>query len=166
MTTPSPEIRDEPIDSPVAAPLVDAQWREIMERYGVADVDVAHDPLDPADFRAPLGAFVVAFVGDEAVGCGGIRPHDTDVPGIPPEPTGEVKRMYVVPSHRGRRVSVAVLRAVEDRARALGHHRLILETGVEQPEAIALYVREGYTRIANHGPRAAYDGLHCYVKQL
>ena len=162
----SPDVRDDAVDSAVGAALVTAQWREIMDRYGVEDVDVALDPLDPDHFRAPAGAFVVVWVDGVAAGCGGLRPHPAVVPGLGPAPTAEVKRMYVRPDHRGRGLSRLVLDALEARGRALGYARLVLETGVRQPEAIGLYEATGWTRVANLGPRSDYDGLRCYVKAL
>lgn len=163
---PTTSLRTEPIDSAVGARLVTAQWREIMSRYGVEDVDVALDPLDPAHFREPEGTFVVVSVDGEPVGCGGLRPHPEPVPGLADAPTAEVKRMYVHPNRRGLGLSRLVLTELEERGRGLGYERLVLETGVLQPEAIGLYEATGWTRIANLGPRRDYDGLRCYLKAL
>lgn len=164
MTT--PEIRDEPIDSVVGATLVGAQWREILDRYGVHDVDGDLDPIEPAHFRHPVGTFVVVCVAGDAVGCGGLRPHPGPVPGLADEPTAEVKRMYVRPDHRGRGLSRLVLEALEGRGRALGYTRLVLETGLRQPEAIGLYEATGWTRVAVADPHAGHDGLRRYTKAL
>lgn len=144
------------IDSPVGAPLVRAQWRELMARYGVPETttdDLAADHLAPPD-----GVFVVAWDGTAAVGCGGVRRHD--------DTTGEIKRMYVTPDARRRGVSRAVLRALEVRARALGYTRLVLETGTKQPEAIALYESEGYVQIEGYGYYRDAPQSRCYGKAL
>jgi GNAT superfamily N-acetyltransferase len=74
--------------------------------------------------------------------CGGWRAHETDV---------ELKRMYVSPSFRGRGLARAVLRALEQTAAKAGYHRVILETGSKQPEAIALYESSGYRRVPSFG---------------
>lgn len=152
------EIHDERIDSEVGGPLVGAQWRELMTRYGVAEADAGFDALDPEHFTPPHGAFVVAWIDGAPVGCGGVRPFD-DV-------SGEIKRMYVVPSARRRGIAVRVLQTVEDRARGLGYARLVLETGIAQPEAISLYEREGYTGVPGFGPHADLDVLRWYAKLL
>ena len=149
-------VTEEKIGSDVGAALVGAQWRELMARYGVPETtsdDLAADHLEPPD-----GVFVVAWDGDTAVGCGGVRKHDAT--------TGEVKRMYVAPEARRRGVSRAVLRELEGRARVIGYTRLVLETGTMQPEAIALYESEGYTRIAGYGFYRNESRSRCYGKDI
>lgn len=88
----------------------------------------------------------------DAIACGGLRPLSEHVmgPGVI-----EVKRMYATPASRGTGVAVAVLRALEHEAAALGARRLVLETGTRQPDAIRFYQREGYQPIALFG---AYEG--------
>jgi GNAT superfamily N-acetyltransferase len=63
----------------------------------------------------------------------------------------EIKRMFVRSAHRRRGHARSLLRALEDRARASGYRRVILETGLAQPEAIALYASEGYQPIDGFG---------------
>ena len=116
------------LDSSASAPLVSALWSELLERYGQPDPDP--DGVTAATLAPPEGAFVVAWADTTPVGCGGLRRFEAGV--------GEVKRMYVAPPHRGRGIGRAVLAALETRARNLGYHRLILETGLRQPEAMAL----------------------------
>jgi GNAT superfamily N-acetyltransferase len=153
------EVADAAFGSEIAAALVREQWRELMVRYGVpvdhpnATDDLAHDHLAPPD-----GVFVIGRADDVPVACGGVRRHDAT--------TGEIKRMYVAPAHRGLGYSRVVLRALEDRARALGYSRLVLETGTAQPEAIALYESEGYTRIEGYGYYRDAPSSRCYVKDL
>ena len=65
--------------------------------------------------------------------------------------TAEIKRMYVDPAVRGRKVGLALLDALEARAGALGVTRFVLETGDRQHEAIGLYERAGYARIPPFG---------------
>jgi putative acetyltransferase len=152
------DLADESAASPVGAPLVTAQWRELMRRYGVPDDVDATDDLLAEQLAPPHGVFLVGRVGGIAVACGGVRRHDAT--------TGEVKRMYVVPGHRGNGHSRTVLRALEDRAHALGYARLILETGLMQPEAMALYEAEGYRSIAPYGAHRDSPSLRCYEKPL
>jgi len=149
-------VTEESIGSEVGAALVGAQWRELMARYGVPET--TSDDLEADHLEPPDGMFLVAWDGDTPVGCGGVRKHDAT--------TGEVKRMYVAPDARRRGISRAVLRALEDRARGLGYTRLVLETGTMQPEAIALYESEGYTRIAGYGFYRNESRSRCYGKDL
>jgi GNAT superfamily N-acetyltransferase len=150
------ELRDDRMDSDVGAPLVRAQWRELLERYGVPDADP--DDLQADHLAPPHGVFLVAWVDGDAVGCGGIRQYD--------EATGEIKRMYTKPEARRRGISRVVLEALEARARAVGYTRLVLETGIRQPEAIALYESAGYESIEPYGFYKNAPGSRCYAKPL
>jgi putative acetyltransferase len=104
------------------------------------------------------GAFLVARDGDRAVGCGAIRLLNPT--------TAEVKRMYVEPDHRGRGVGWAVLAGLEVAARQLGVQRLVLETGVYQDAAIALYRRAGFKQVDCWGEYASSPTSLCYQKTL
>src|SRR5690554_6319601 len=132
------------IASWVGAALVAAQGRELRHRYGVPeDRPGSIDDLAPDQLVPPDGVFLIGWAGDEAVACGGVRRHTDGV--------GEIKRMYVVPEHRRHGYARVLLRALEERAAALGYTRLVLETGRPQPEAIALYEAEGYEPIPPYG---------------
>jgi GNAT superfamily N-acetyltransferase len=150
------ELRDDRLDSEVGAPLVRAQWRELLERYGVPDADP--DDLSADHLAAPHGVFVVAWVDGVAVGCGGVRRYDAT--------TGEIKRMYVLPELRRRGISRVVLEELEARARAIGYARLVLETGTRQPEAIALYESAGYESIEPYGFYKTSPTSRCFAKSL
>ncbi|MFO1512621.1 MAG: GNAT family N-acetyltransferase [Verrucomicrobiota bacterium] len=80
--------------------------------------------------------------------------------------TGEIKRMYVVPEERGRGVGRAILNGLEAEARALRISRLVLETGVRQTAAQALYQRAGFARIAPFGEYVDSPLSLCLAKQL
>lgn len=72
----------------------------------------------------------------------------------------EVKKVYVRPEARGRGVSRLLMTAVEDVARELGETRILLQTGLKQREAIALYESSGYEHVPAFAP---YDGLENLV---
>ncbi len=74
--------------------------------------------------------------------------------------------MYVVPEARGRGHARAVLRHLEASAVAAGRTRLVLETGTLQPEAIALYVSEGYAEIGKFGYYKDHEQSVCMGKEL
>ena len=111
------------------------------------DADQGHalslDALFQPDVR-----FFVARLNGEAVGCGGVGLYDG---------YAEVKRMFASPAARGSGVAVAVLRHLEDTARAAGHSVLCLETGIHQHAAIAFYKREGFTECEAFGPYRDMD---------
>ena len=133
------ELVEAAYDSDLVQQLVAEVQEEYVQRYGGPD----DTPLTPADFAPPAGVFLVALVGDEPVGCAGLRRHGAD--------EVELKRLYVRAGHRRRGHARTLLTAVEDRARAQGHRRLVLETGSEQPEAVALYGAAGYAEIPPYG---------------
>ena len=66
----------------------------------------------------------------------------------------ELKRMFVAPEARGLKIGSQLLEALEAAAKAEGVRVIRLETGVRQPEALALYRRHGYTE---RGPFGAYQ---------
>jgi uncharacterized protein (DUF952 family)/predicted GNAT family acetyltransferase len=141
-----------PADGPPAADLIEAMVQEMDDLYG-GRIDVPGMPsAAPADFQRPGGTFLVGVLDGEPVTGGGVK---TLEPGV-----GEIKRMYVVPHARGRGVARRLLTALEDAARRLGHHRVRLDTGPEQPEARYLYESAGYVEIAdyNGNPKATYFG--------
>ena len=64
---------------------------------------------------------------------------------------GEIKRMYVNPEVRGRGIGGALLDALESSLISHGIVIARLETGVRQPDALALYEGRGYVRIPPFG---------------
>lgn len=147
-------LRAVPYDDPDAARLVTAMAHDIAERYGGNPVS----PADSAEFAPPTGTFLLAVSGGEAVGCAGLRPLGDGV--------GEVKRMYVVPAARGHGVARALLRALVAHARAAGLSRLQLETGTQQPEAMALYANESWQPITPYGHYRDSPLSRCFALQL
>lgn len=125
-------------DHPDAARMVGEIQQEMVVRYGGPD----ETPVDPADFSPPRGLFLVGYLDGAPVASGGWRSHGTDA---------ELKRMYVAPEARGKGLARAVLAEVERTAFEAGHRRVILETGEQQPEAVALYRSAGYADIPAFG---------------
>ena len=148
------ELRVDPYDGPAAAALIAQVQAEYVERYGGPD----ESPVDPAEFSAPGGTFLVGYLGGAPVACGGVRRLGPDV--------AEVKRMFVVRRCRGRGLSRMVLGAIEDAARALGYRRLLLETGSKQPEAVQLYLSSGYEPTEPFGHYRCSPLSRSFAKQL
>jgi len=78
----------------------------------------------------------------------------------------EIKRMFVAPAHRGHGHARTVLAALERASAPAGRRRMILETDTRQPEAVALYVSEGYTPIPGFGVYRDDPRSRCYAKPL
>jgi GNAT superfamily N-acetyltransferase len=143
-------------DDPDAARLRTAQQDELRELYG--EDDIGHTMSG-----ASILAMVLLRIDGEPVACGAIRDASDEGLG---ERVGELKRMFVVPAARGRGYSRAVLAELEDIARARGLHRLVLETGVLQSQAIGLYLSAGYHSMENFGEYASETSSRCFTKDL
>jgi GNAT superfamily N-acetyltransferase len=101
---------------------------------------------------------VIAYADEVAAGCGALKPYTTD--------TMEIKRMYTLDDYRGLGIASNILAALEAWAVELGYQRCILETGLNQPEAIGLYYKNGFTRIPNYGQYAGVESSVCFEKRL
>ena len=144
------------IGSAPAQTLIAALNAELSAVY--PEAGATHFRLDPGEVADGRGAFLIASRARTPVGCGAIRQIDPQ--------TGEIKRMYVTPERRGRGVGRALLAALETQARALRLSRLVLETGVRQSAAIALYQRAGFTVIAPFGEYTDSPLSICMAREL
>lgn len=146
----------EPPDSALAVELLGRYYSELDARFPGGFALERAVPVPAEEFAGPNGAFLVARVGDEPVGCGALRKLEEGV--------AEVKHMWVDPSARGRGVGRRLLAAVEEQAADLGCGLVRLDTSAYLPEAVALYKASGYREIHayNDNPYAA----HWFEKQL
>ena len=101
---------------------------------------------------------VVIYENEIPIGCGAIKLFE--------ENSMEVKRMYVTPANRGKGIATLVLQALETWAKELGNKKTVLETGLKQPEAIALYKKNGYNIISNYGQYIGIENSVCFEKIL
>jgi GNAT superfamily N-acetyltransferase len=149
-------LQIDPVDPthPEAAGLIAALDRELLHRYP----DLEIHGIDADGFIERGGLFLIGRIEGEAVACGAIRPLDGD--------TAELKRMFVRPEHRSRGLARALLAALEAAARDLGYRVMRLETGEQQPEAIALYRGAGYLPIPRYGEFIDDPRSRCFQKTL
>jgi GNAT superfamily N-acetyltransferase len=101
---------------------------------------------------------VLFYVDEKPVACGAFKMFDED--------TVEIKRMFVLPEYRGNGYASKILSELEVWAKDEGIKLGVLETGIKQPEAIALYKKNGYHRIPNYGQYADVENSVCYKKIL
>lgn len=117
-------------------------FREYVESLDFAldfqDVEAELEAL-PGPYAAPDGAILLAEVSNAAVGVVAVQPLDED--GV-----CEMKRLYVVPNHRGRGVGRALGEAILDTARALGYDTMRLDTVASMEPARALYRSLGFEK--------------------
>jgi GNAT superfamily N-acetyltransferase len=158
------DLHPTPYDHPDVTQLNGEIQQFYVRLYGGGD----SSPMDAREFVSPRGLFLVGYAGGVAVACGGWRARgddgDTD-PDLRPG-DAEIKRMYVVESHRGRGYARTVLAELERTAAASGRLRVVLETGIPQPEAIALYTSSGYEQIPSFGDYRCSPDSVCYAKYL
>ncbi|MFF1561073.1 GNAT family N-acetyltransferase [Streptomyces sp. NPDC058279] len=156
-------LRAVPYDHPDAVKLNDQVQLEYQARYeGEGDATV----LDPAMFAPPGGLYLVAYdTSDAPVASGGWRARDASPEGYL-DGDAELKRMYVVPEARGLGLARRILALLEADARTAGRRRMVLETGDQQPEAIALYGSSGYANCPKFGYYRAYASSICMSKPL
>lgn len=102
--------------------------------------------------------FFVARDGGRPAGCGGVLLVGREY--------AEVKRMYVRPAFRGRRIGRLMLDHLVEHARQHGLTVIRLETGIHQREAIALYEARGFRKIPPFGPYRNDPVSLCYELQL
>lgn len=78
----------------------------------------------------------------------------------------EVKRMFILPSRRGRGWAALLLDAAEDAVRQAGDTRVLLHTGERQEAAIGLYTSRGYAPIDLYPPYLDVPNSLCFAKDL
>lgn len=101
---------------------------------------------------------VVAYENESAVGCGAFKEYEPNAV--------EIKRMFVRPERRGIGIAGKVLTELERWAKELNYTECVLETGLKQPEAIALYRKSGYEIFPNYGQYAGIENSVCMRKTL
>lgn len=99
---------------------------------------------------------IVACENDEPVGCGAMKIFSAEVM--------EIKRMYTLPGNRGKGIATRILNELEVWAAELCCEKCLLETGKKQPEAIALYEKNGYKLIPNYGQYSQVENSVCFEK--
>jgi putative acetyltransferase len=139
---------------PEGASLISALDRELRERYPGMSIHV----IDPVGFRRTNGVFLLGRLDGVAVACGALRPLG--------DSGAELKRMFVRKDYRGRGYARVMLAALERVAIERGYRTIRLETGIYQPEAIALYESAGYHPIPGYGEDASDSRSRYFEKSL
>ena len=108
--------------------------------------------------KAPNVLFLGCFLQDQLVGCGAVKILSND------GRYGELKRVFVLESHRGKGYSKAIMEKLESHLKTNGIALARLETGISQPEALGLYRRLGYVEREPFGAYAA-DPLSVFMEK-
>jgi GNAT superfamily N-acetyltransferase len=142
----------------------DSSNQDFVEMVKQLDSDLAiRDGEDHAFYNqfnsiSMIKYAIVAYHENIAIGCGAIKAFD--------QTTMEVKRMYVSPDKRGKGIAGKILAELETWTKELGFTRCILETGINQPEALALYHKNEFVRIPNYGQYENVKSSFCFEKVL
>jgi putative acetyltransferase len=146
-------IKSVSADLPEITALIKALHKDLELRYGKGTIE---------DFVEENKSMLIFYaVEDEhnlIVGCGALK-HFADN-------AAEVKRMYVKDEFRGKGISKIILKKLEEKAVQLNYSRIVLETGLKQPEAMKLYEKFGYTAIKSYGRHKDDPDSVCYEKRL
>lgn len=101
---------------------------------------------------------VLVYQDNIAIACGAIKQFD--------KTAMEVKRMFTLPKYRGKGAASVLLKELEKWAKEMGYEKCVLETSKRQPDALALYNKNGYDFIPNYGQYVGVENSVCFEKKL
>ena len=142
-----------------------AEVRRIFEAYAqTLSVDLGFQDFDaelaalPAEYAAPRGALLLAWIDGQVAGCCALRPLDN----VDYANAAEMKRLFVQPAFRGLGLGRLLAEAILDAARLADYSCVLLDTLNEMETARALYEDLGFAEVPPyyHNPHA---GAH-YLK--
>ena len=125
-----------------------AEARSLFVEYGASlNFSLCFQSFDeelrtlPGAYTPPRGRLILARIGGIAAGCIALKPLDSR--------NCEMKRLYVRPPYRGRRLGQALVHRIVADARTIGYDAMRLDTIVgSMDQAIALYRTLGFREIA------------------
>lgn len=141
-----------------------ADNKDFRELVTLLDQDLAiRDGEDHAFYTQfdkvdKINNVIVCYQNDNAIGCGAFKKFTSD--------TVEIKRMFVHPDFRGKGIASKILASLEIWANEFGYTSCVLETGKNNPGAIALYQKSGYKIIPNYDQYENIETSVCLKKQL
>ena len=136
------------------------EFQELVAQLNtdLANRDGKDHPLSQFNEITHLKHVVVLYLENKAVGCGAIARYDLSA--------SEIKRMYVTQAHRGQQLGENILSELENWTKELGLSKCILFMGVNQPEAMKLYLRNNFSVIENYGKLKDIPDSICLAKTL
>jgi len=156
ITTSLVEIRVADPAGPDGRRCLRAYFAELNRRSDVPFDPTKGTSAEPHELRHPAGAFLIAELNGQPIGCGAVKYRGSDA--------ADIKRMWVAESARGLGIGRRLLEELERMARASGAQAVRLDTNQALVEAINLYRSAGYTEVApfNDEPFAH----HWFLKRL
>jgi GNAT superfamily N-acetyltransferase len=147
------EFKRTAFDHPDFQLLIKELDKEFWVRYPLTQQNF--EPFNKVDDSCRV---ILVYHKSKPMGCGCFRPKQ--------EQTVEIKRMYVQAVFRNKGIARKILQMLEDWSVSEGFSRSILETGNNQPEAIASYKKSGYRIIPNFPPYENVTESICMEKIL
>jgi len=145
------KIQKASADSPQVKSLSNELHKELEIIYGDGIIE------DFFDENKQMLIFYLAYDEREsAIACGALKHFD--------DSTAEIKRMYVKENYRRMGISKIILSRLEDYAKEFNYQRLVLETGLKQPEAMSLYNKFGYKPLKCYGRHTNDPDSRCFEK--
>ena len=137
---------------------------DFLELVKHLDASLAKSDGDLHDFYNQYNGLedihhVLVFYSEETpIACGALKKFNPT--------TAEIKRMYTAADQRGKGIGSQVLAQLEAWAKELTFTSCVLETGKRQPDAIALYKKNGYVEIPLYGQYVGMENSVCFQKML
>jgi len=135
---------------------------DFVELVKLLDADLAERDGEETAFYAQYNGIskikyaLVAYLEGKPVSCGAIKHFD--------QQRMEIKRMYTREEARGLGIANKVLKELENWTQELGYSSCVLETGLRNPEAIALYEKNDFLLIPNFGQYIGVENSRCFEK--
>ncbi|ANG92941.1 GNAT family N-acetyltransferase [Enterobacteriaceae bacterium 155047] len=155
--------RDVSPDDALLQPILDGLFGEYASRYGdyfSKDAEVEQTEW----YLPPQGLFIVLEREGDIIATGAYKPRD--------EHTAEIKRIWTQKTLRQQGLAARIVQELERRAVLAGYNQMYLTTGFRQPEAVRLYLSQGYTpqfdleRDPEEYSQPPYDGRLRFTKTL
>jgi putative acetyltransferase len=116
----------------------------------------------PGDYAPPAGRLLLAYWQREPVGCGALHKFLPDkLPQEQDDAICEMKRLYVKPEQRGRRIGLALAERLILEAREIGYRRMRLDTiPHSMAKAVEMYRILGFREIAPYRPNPVPGAIY------
>ena len=130
---------------------------ELDKVLAILDGD-EHEFYDQFNKLDNINNVVVLYKNNIPISCGAFKKYSSN--------SVEIKRMFTIFSERSKGLASVILKELEIWALEEKYTKTILETGINQKEAISLYKRNGYYIIKNYGQYKNADSSVCFEKLL
>ena len=118
------------------------EYKEMLSRDLTFQRDEEEFQNLPGSYALPYGRLYLARYDGQPAGCIALRPHSKS--------EGEIKRFFVRPSFRGKRVGRALAEKLIADAREMGYSAVLLDTLPSLENSVELYKKLGFCQIESY----------------